>query len=96
MKVRARIELFATENSGRASPLQGSFRPNHRFNSRWFVVGEVQQLPDQLLAPGEVGERIVKFLPDGLPSLKRGQEWQICEGPEMVIGRGTVLDVLVG
>jgi hypothetical protein len=94
MKVRARIELFAFDPAGRAAPLHGSFRPNHCFSSKWFVVGEVQQPYNQSLAPGECANLLIEFVADGLPPLSPGLQWDICEGPDWIIGRGTVREVL--
>ena len=94
MKVRASIELIPTASGGADHSLRGCFRPNHRFGSGDFVVGEVQQAPDEVIAPGECAERIITFLPDGLPPLVAGTQWEIFEGPHNLIGRGTVLKLL--
>jgi len=96
MKVRASIELIPTESGGAGHPLRGCFRPNHRFGSDDFVVGEVEQAPDEVIAPGECANRIVAFLPDGLPMLLEGTQWEIFEGPQKLIGHGRVLELLEG
>lgn len=94
MKVRARIELFAAIDGGRSEPLRGSFRPNHRFAEDWYVIQQVQLRCDESLAPGECAERLVDFIPDGLPALAAGMEWQLFDGPTRAIGSGKVLEVL--
>ena len=93
MKVRAQIELLATNDGGRSQPFIGSFRPNHRFNQNYSVIGEVEQPKAAALYPGETAELIVNFIPDGLPALQTGLRWTIHEGPK-VIGYGTVREVL--
>jgi len=94
MKVQARIELLPPEESGRKQPLVGTFWLNHRFRPGTFVIARVQQQPGAELWPGKSADLIVEFLPEGVPALSPGTEWQIYDGPNQLVGHGRVLDVL--
>ena len=60
------------------------------------MIGEIQQASGEVISPGECADRIIAFLPDGLPHLSVGMQWEIFEGPRKLIGRGTVLELLDG
>ena len=94
MKVLARIELLSTAKGGRSQPLIGSFRPNHRFEPNMFVIGQVEQDAGDPLFPGQSADLVVQFLPEGLPKLTPGREWEIYDGPRHLIGFARVLRVL--
>ena len=93
VKVKARIELLSASDGGPGHPLVGSFRPNHRFDQPYFVIGEVEQPEGQPLNPGETRELTVNFIPEGLPELRPGLRWAFYDGPSKLIGYGTVLEV---
>lgn len=57
-------------------------------------LGKSSKLPARLLRQGKCADRIVAFLPDGLPVLVAGMQREIFEGPQKLIGRGTVLELL--
>ena len=94
VKVRAKIELLSSRDGGRSQPLVGSFRPNHRFDRPYFVIGQVEQAEGSALHPGETAELTVDFIPEGLPELQPGVRWVLYDGPSKLIGYGTVLQVL--
>jgi hypothetical protein len=94
VKVRARIELLSASDGGRGHALVGSFRPNHRFDQPYFVIGQVQQPEGKPLNPGETRELTVDFIPKGLPELRPGLRWALYDGPAKLIGYGTLLEVL--
>jgi translation elongation factor EF-Tu-like GTPase len=94
VKVRARIELLSASEGGRSRPLIGSFRPNHRFDQSYFVIGEIEQADGEPLNPGETRELSVNFVPEGLPELRPGLRWAFYDGPTKLIGYGAVLEVL--
>ncbi len=96
MRVRATIQLLTTAAGGRAEPLRGNARPNHSFTGGAFLIGQIEQKPDEELVPGESAERIVDFVPDGLPLLTPGTRWDIFDGPAKMIGYGTVLAIVDG
>lgn len=93
MKVLARIKLRSTADGGRKDPLVGPFRLNHSFQPGKFVIAQVQQRDGESLAPGQSANLIVDFLPETAPTLAKGIEWQICDGPTYVVGHGMVLEV---
>lgn len=94
MKVLARISLLPTEDGGRVQPLIGSFRPNHSFAPGMFVIGQVEQEPGATLLPGQSADLLVNFIPDGLPRLTPGMEWQLYDGPGHLIGSASVLELI--
>ena len=97
MKVLARVELLATEGGGRTEPLVGPFRLNHSFEPGEFVIALVEQRAGDALAPSQSAELVVDFLPATAPrTLTSGMEWRIYDGPKLLIGHGTVLEVLRG
>ena len=96
--VRANVRLLATAESGRTTPIRGSYRPNHNFfgpDDRNMTVGFIE-LPDGIeLHPGESIEIPITFW--NWPGLEEqiypGREWRIQEGGQLV-GIGTVLEIL--
>ena len=96
--VRASIRLLPTAEGGRASPIKGSYRPNHNFfgpDDREMTVGFIE-LPDGTeLYPGESIDLPVTFWNWlGLEGqIYQGREWRIQEGGKLV-GIGTILEVL--
>jgi translation elongation factor EF-Tu-like GTPase len=95
MKVLARIELLSTDEGGRKEALIGPFRLNHSFAPGEFVIAQVEQSSGDVLAPGNHSDLVVDFLPEAAPStMTKGVEWRIFDGPEHLVGRGTVIEVL--
>jgi translation elongation factor EF-Tu-like GTPase len=95
MKVLARIKLLSTEKGGRQKALVGPFRLNHSFAPGEFVIANVEQPSGEALAPGHHADLVVDFLPETAPSpLTSGVEWRIFDGPDHLIGHGTVIEVL--
>jgi translation elongation factor EF-Tu-like GTPase len=98
--VRANIRLLPTAESGRATPIRGSYRPNHNFfgpEDRNMTVGFID-LPEGVeLHPGESIE--LRIILSNWPGLEAqifpGREWRIQEGARLV-GIGTVLEILPG
>src|SRR5262245_8780945 len=98
IRVRARISLLPTHESGRTVPVRASYRPNHNFgtpDNREMDIGFIEFGQGELLHPGESIEREITFWSrPGLEDvLVPGREWRIQEGPRLV-GIGTVLEVL--
>jgi elongation factor Tu len=98
IRIRARITLLPSSESGRTVPLRGSYRPNHNFgaaDNREMDIGFLEFGEGKLLHPGETIEReIVFWSRAGLSEvLVPGREWRIQEGSRL-IGIGTVLEVL--
>jgi translation elongation factor EF-Tu-like GTPase len=99
IRVRARITLLPSEESGRILPVvRGSYRPNHNFgaaDSREMDVGFVEFADDESLHPGETIEREITFWsrPGLNEVLVPGRAWRIQEGARLV-GIGTVLEIL--
>lgn len=98
VSVRANIRLLSTVEGGRASPIKGSYRPNHNFfgpDDREMTMGFID-LPDNAeLHPGDSIDLPITL--SNWPGLEGqiypGREWRIQEGPKLV-GIGTVLEVL--
>jgi translation elongation factor EF-Tu-like GTPase len=100
IRVRARITLLPAEESSRALPVHGSYRPNHNFgaaDSREMDVGFVEFAEGESLHPGEAIEREITFWsrPGLNEVLVPGRAWRIQEGARLV-GIGTVLEILDG
>lgn len=98
IRVRARIRLLPTAESGRTVPIQGSYRPNHNFldrDNREMAMGFINFTEGELLLPGESAEVEVTFWswPRLAGEVYPGREWLIQEGPT-VVGVGTVLEVI--
>ena len=96
LTVRATIELFKTERSGKVGSYQSGVRPNHYFQgSRSYAAGEVKFLGNESLAPGEVCDAEVSFLLDSseCETPKEGTTWEIREG-QRIVGSGTILSIL--
>ena len=98
LRVRARIRLLPSEESGRTLPVRAGYRPNHNFfgpKNRNMTMGVID-LPDGFeLHPGESVETIIKFsMWPGLDGqIYPGREWRIQEGPKFV-GIGTVVEII--
>ncbi|MDH7971438.1 hypothetical protein QH494_04530 [Sphingomonas sp. AR_OL41] len=96
--VRANVRLLPTAHSGRATPIKGSYRPNHNFfgaDDRDMTVGFIE-LPDGMeLHPGESIDVPITFgrWPGLEGQIYPGREWRIQEGGTLV-GIGTILEVL--
>lgn len=93
--VRANIRLLPTAESGRTTPIQGSYRPNHNFfgpDNRDMAVGCIELPAGVALHPGESMDLSITFLPwDRLEGeLWPGRTWRIQEGARLM-GIGTVL-----
>ena len=102
LAIRAHIELIATSDGGRHSPLRGpvSYRPNHNFfgeANREMCMGAIDLSDGQTLAPG--GEIDVEMVLLAWPALTQaiqvGRRWRMQEGGQLV-GWGTVLEVIGG
>ncbi len=98
IRVRARIRLLHSAESGRTVAVCGSYRPNHNFGAADNVemdVAFIEFAEGETLHPGEVTERELTFW--GRPGLddvlKPGREWRIQEGRQLV-GIGTVLEIV--
>jgi translation elongation factor EF-Tu-like GTPase len=100
MRVRARISLLPSEQSGRVVPIRGSYRPNHNFfgpDNREMATGFIEVPADQPLHPGESMEVEMLFWSWSRlePEVRVGREWRIQEGPKWV-GTGVILEILGG
>lgn len=97
IRVRARIRLLPTAESGRTVPVGGSYRPNHNFgaaDNREMDVAFIEFADGEALHPGEATERELTFWdrPGLNDVLTPGREWRIQEGSRLV-GVGTVLEI---
>lgn len=96
--VRASIRLLSATENGRATPIRGSYRPNHNFlgpENRHMTVGRID-LPDGTeVKPGESIDLTVIFQnqPHLEDQIYPGREWRIQEGAKLV-GVGRVIEVL--
>ena len=98
VRVKARIRLLPTSQSGRTTPLRGSYRPNHNFgapDNREMDVGFIEFGEGELLNPGEATEREITFWsrPGLTDVITQGREWRIQEGGQL-IGIGTILEIV--
>ena len=96
--VRAKIRLLPGAESGRTTPIRGSYRPNHIFfgsDNRTMTAGFINLPEGTELHPGESIEVPIMFWKwPGLEDvIYRGREWRIQEGPRLV-AFGTVLEIL--
>lgn len=96
--VRGYIRLLSTEGGGKASPIRGSYRPNHNFlgpDNHDMVIGVLDLPSEKELRPGEGMELVIAFLlwPGWKDMLIPGRQWRIQEGAKL-IGIGTVIEVL--
>ena len=98
LTVQAEIRLLPTAEGGRASPVRGSYRPNHNFfgpNGREMTIGAID-LPEGIeLHPGQSIELPITFWwwPGLEGQIYPGREWRIQEGHRLV-GNGKVMKVL--
>lgn len=102
LAIRARIELLATGDGGRATPLFGpvSYRPNHNFycdENREMCMGKIELGEGQAFAPGQAMDVEIVLLtwPALTQDIRVGRRWRIQEGARLV-GWGTVMEVLGG
>lgn len=96
MRVRARIDLLATADGGRATPVRSDYRPNHDLWANGNMhIGRIFFEEGRWLLPGESIEAVVDFFdaPGLAERLAPGSEWRIKEGSRLV-GHGAVLEVL--
>ena len=98
IRVRARIFLLPTLQSGRTAPVFGSYRPNHNFGAQdnpEMAVAFIEFGDGESLRPGQTTERELTFWdrPGLVDWLTPGREWRIQEGARLV-GVGTVIQVL--
>jgi len=86
--VEAVLELFAEQAGGRVHPIQSGYRPNHRFDSKSYYVGQVEFADDAWHYAGETNLVTIRFMPSpGLAErLVEGHTWDITEGSH-VVGR---------
>ena len=95
MRVRARIDLLATADGGRATPARSDYRPNHDLGATGSMhIGRII-FEGRWLSPGKSIEAVVDFFdaPGLTERLEPGSEWRIKEGSRLV-GHGAVLEVL--
>ncbi|MFV0624067.1 hypothetical protein ACBY01_08680 [Sphingomonas sp. ac-8] len=100
LAILAHIELIATSDGGRHSPLCGpvSYRPNHNFfgeANREMCMGAIDLSEGRTLAPGEATdvEMVLLAWPALIQELEVGRRWRIHEGAQLV-GWGTVLELI--
>jgi len=96
--VRANIRLLPPAESGRTTPIRGSYRPNHNFfapGNRNMTVGFIDLPEGTHLRPGESIDLPIMFWnwPGLTDQIYPGREWRIQEGAKLV-GIGTILEVL--
>ena len=95
--VRAIVRLLPTAEGGRASPIRGSYRPNHNFfwpSDRGMAIGFID-LPEGVeLHPGDSIETSIRFMEWSALAgqLYPGREWRIQEGATLV-GFGTIIEI---
>lgn len=92
------FELLPSAESGRTTPIRGSYRPNHNFSSaenRVMGVGYLNFGEGKKLSPGESVEMEMTFW--SRPKLNEvvvpGRKWRIQEGDRLV-GIGELLSIL--
>ena len=100
LRVLARIHLLPTIEGGRATPVRGSYRPNHNFfgpDNSEMAMGFLELAPGDSLAPGDVREFEIAICvwPRLTPELTPGREWRLQEGRK-VVGTGTILRLMSG
>ncbi|MEA1649926.1 hypothetical protein UAJ10_12995 [Nitrospirillum sp. BR 11164] len=98
IRVRAMVRLLSVAEGGRATPVRGSYRPNHNFfgpDNREMATGFIDLPVGAELKPGDSIEVPMAFWRwSGLDGqLYPGREWRIQEGAKLV-GWGTVIQVL--
>lgn len=96
--VRANVRLLPSSESGRTSPIRGSYRPNHNFfgpDDRDMTIGAIEIPEGSELYPGQSIELPITFW--WWPGLKGqiypGREWRIQEGL-LLVGIGKIIAVL--
>jgi translation elongation factor EF-Tu-like GTPase len=95
--IKANIRLLPSAESGRTTPIRGSYRPNHNFfgpDDRNMTIGFIDLPSGTELYPGESVELTITFLvwPGLHDQIYPGREWRIQEGANLV-GIGTVLEI---
>ena len=92
--VRANIRLLPPAESGRTTPIRGSYRPNHNFfapGNRNMTVAFIDLPEGTQLHPGESIDLPIMFWnwPGLRDQIYPGREWRIQEGAKLV-GIGTI------
>ena len=96
--VRAEVRLLPTAESGRKTPVRGSYRPNHNFfgpDNLEMTIGFIE-LPEGVeLHPDQSIELPITFWwwPGLEGQIYPGREWRIQEGHRL-IGNGKIIEVL--
>jgi elongation factor Tu len=98
LNVKAEISLLPTAESGRTSPVFGSYRPNHNFfgpHDREMTIGAIDLPEGVKLHPGQSIELPITFWwwPGLEGQIYPGRKWRIQEGHHLV-GIGKVLELL--
>ena len=99
--IKAKINLYSTENGGRYTPIITGYRPNHVFeyveNSNNFIatyIGEIKFEEQEFLFPGESIVATVRFLRHGdiEKFIQIGRIWWIHEGRNK-IGEAEMIEI---
>lgn len=98
--VKAKLQLYTTENGGRDYGIKSGYRPNHVFEYDadgkidYTFIGDVSFDQKDLILPGESLDVIVRFLAHQPVEkyLHFGQKWWIHEGPRK-IGQAEIYDI---
>jgi hypothetical protein len=96
--VRAEVELFSGEVSGKTTGYASGARPNHYIAElESMAIGELRFEGRASLGPGERATATIVFLPWAplLPLLRPGFEWRLQEG-RRVVGKAQLVEVLSG
>jgi translation elongation factor EF-Tu-like GTPase len=94
-KLKATIQLLASDDGGRHSALRSGYRSLLRFENSEEDFGFELTLDDDSLRPGESGSGTISiWAEEGLPELSAGQRFEVKEG-NRVVGNG-VIDSEIG
>lgn len=98
IKVLAKIELFTGENMLQ-SPIYSKYRPVFDFKgARTKLSGRIDLIDMDNFAPGTSGTVQVSFIKGMIndDSFKKGEAFTISEGGKYVLGKGEILDIIIG